>query len=174
MALAKSYAFADEKGITVDGTFQLVLLELLSSRPSICVEALVDFPDLQSVAIESVYNAFASYFRSDSSIAEAKEASAPEENDETATITPCHQNQLKDSFTCPFQLIQSICVVLSTCKDVESQVSTTALAVRSLVEALLQPHEGDGNTTQGLAGATINSGKRAVGVDSVSKSASQR
>lgn len=162
MALEKYYAFAKEKSITVQGTFHHALFELLSNRPSVCVEAMEDFPDLHAVAVRSVFSAFRSHFGKDSPVPAA-------ENDEIVTIVPYQkvdtERGAQSSVGIPFQLMQSICVVLSTSEgEIEG---TEATPVQSLVEALLQPQDENGESTRGLAGALFSSGKRAVPVDSV-------
>lgn len=166
-----------------------MLIDLLSSRPTVFAEAMDAFPDLRSRAIRVVRTEFDSYL-SKASNRDAMEL------DSAVIIAVCQSHMAPEAADkvveakLPLALLQSACVLLSiwrdenAAKEIENVAELmqkdknddAALAVEELVRMLLRDdkienvdEDEDADLVLGLASAKIaGSGKSAVPVESVS------
>lgn len=177
MALEEHLAFAESKSIETGLKFPDVVVELVSSRPSVFAEAMDAFPELRSLVIRIVHTEFFRYSKTDTkeeNLVEVKEA----------VIIKPRKSACIQSSECrlPLSVILSISVVFGTWRDsLASATAATgeggesAAAVCSLVDALMcddaKEKESDAADDGGLASAVMagDPALAAVSVESVSK-----
>jgi hypothetical protein len=180
---------ARQKGIVGSWNFPSMLIDLLSSRPTVFAEAMDAFPDLRSLAIRVVRSEF------DSSLSKSSNRDAME-LDSAVIIVVCQSHMAPDAADkvveakLSLALLQSACVLLSIWRDEnaakqienvaelmpKAKNDDAALAVEELVRMLLRDDKmenideaEDSALVLGLASAKIaGSGKSAVPVESVS------
>jgi hypothetical protein len=181
---------AREKGIVGSWNFPSMLIDLLSSRPTVFAEAMDAFPDLRSLAIRVVRTEF------DSFLSKASNRVAMELDSPAVIIVICQSQMAPEAADkvveakLPLALLQSACVLLSIWRDEnaakqienvaelmpKAKNDDAALAVEELVQMLLRDDKlenideaEDADMVLGLASAKIaGSGKSAVPVESVS------
>jgi len=164
MALEEHIAFAESKSIDTGLKFPDVVVELVSSRPSVFAEAMDSFPPLRSLVIRVVHSLF---FRCAQS--EAKEGHVDLEG--AVVLNPRGRTAEQSSeIRVPLPVILSISVVLSIWKDTAAE-DESAPAISSLVDALMRVDvkDNESDSDVGLASAAMaDSGLVAVSVESVS------
>jgi len=153
-----------------DWDFASIFISLISSRPSVCAEALDRFSDLRLLGIRTVFQAFQS----------CVEGAPPKNKANAVEITLCPSGGGKQVIL-SVPLLQASAVLLSIWKETKSSSSSdnkeenpdkeeAASYIHKLVDMLLHPMESeDGADNGGLASAKIvESGISAVFVESVS------
>ena len=176
MALSVLIDFAKENQIKGDWNFASVFVFLVSSRPSVCAEALDRFADIRTLGIKTVYEAFQDCILDSSTVDPTNGVS----------LILCGQNSQKEAVV-SLQLLQAASVLLSIWKDpngassrkeagtasktsrIEDTEGDAALFIASLANMLLHPIDtSNDNVEEGLASARmIHSGSSAVSVESV-------
>jgi len=167
MALEEHIAFAEAKSIKIGPKFAEVVVELVSTRPSIFAEAMDSFPQLRALVIRGVHSEFFRYVQDDS-----KED--PVDLKEAVMLWP-RLSTAKQSLgiRMPLAVILSISVVLSIWRDAKGdEKSESASAISALVDALMRVDvkDNENGSDVGLASAAlVDSGLGALSVESVSE-----
>lgn len=162
MALQQHMTFAARHQISIQQRFPDLLFLLLSSRPDVCSDALVYFPDFLVLAIKVLHSTFFDYLKEPAAMADPALG---------VTVTLCiHKTvQYDGDFQLPLTLLQAICVVLGIYHEQSSidDVQQSTCLVADLVNALLHEVEADADDScKGLASATIvESGIPAISVE---------
>ena len=171
LALNTFISYAKDNEIKGDWNFASVFIGLMSSRPSVCAEALDRFTDVRTLGIRTVYEEF------------QKKHEHPS-MEQAVSITLCRANG-DDDVILSLPLLQAASVLLSIWREenganstlengtgIVSDSSSADACVESLAHMLLHPidkKESDGAPHSGLATAKIfGSEKSAVSVESVS------
>ena len=162
MALEQLIAFAEKHEIQTEEKFPELLVQLISTRPAVCAEAMDIHADLRSLAIRILHAEFSRL---------CKVTVSSERRDDIVVRT--FKTSLHEGGTVrlPLSLIQSISVVLSIWKDPQGEDDDNLPFVTNLADAFLssssEAHADDDDV--GLASARMLEGDRdAVAVESVS------
>jgi len=165
MALEEHLEFAVSKSIETGLKFPVMIVELVSSRPTVFADAMESFPDLRSLVIHAVHSEFVRHAKAGAKDKEAKVKDA-------VILKP--RNTIsgeKSAIHLPLSVLLSISVVLSTWRD-SMDDRESAIAVDSLVDALMRNDTKDNEDDcgdAGLASAVIaDSNLVAVSLESVS------
>ena len=166
--------FAKEQGIPGNWNFPSMLIELISSRPTVFAASMGSFPDLRSLAIRIVHGEFSAYIKKIPRDGEMSQENTVEIFLHCETLSDKLESGTVEA-TLPLSLLQSSCVLLSIWLEDNKDASEND-AVKDLVKMLMRPREVDvaGESTErdkldGLASARIaGSGKSVVPVESVS------
>ena len=170
MALNELIAYAKANEIQGDWNFAAVFIGLLSSRPSVCAEALDRFVDVRTLGIRTVFEEF------------QKKLDNPATTQAVA-ITLCRTSG-EEEVILSLCLLQAAAVLLSIWREKNGASSNGAeresanggsadSLVKSLADMLLRPIDGkesEVDPRSGLATAKMaDTGKSAVSVESVSR-----
>jgi hypothetical protein len=172
IALNHFISFAAETNIAGSWNFASTLCDAISNRHNVCSEAMDRFPDFRSLAIKVVHDKFQECIH-----VQADTDHSDSEN--LVLIQLCQSIESDDTVrkkvVMPLALLQSVCVLLSTWKDLEDQHvnPSSKKAIQTLADALMYPYdhqETEVEQLDGVVGATLmNSGERAVTVEQVSE-----
>ena len=164
MTVGELISHASKNDIQGDWNFASVFIGLISSRPSVCAEALDRFADLRTLGIRTVYEEFQKCTEDSSRISQ----------DAAVMVTLCR-------VILSLPLLEASAVLLSIWKDANGAVNIDSNGaekysleekeaesqIQNLANMLLHPIEGQ-ESDGGLASATILESERsAVSVESV-------
>jgi hypothetical protein len=172
IALNRFISFAVELNIAGSWNFASILCDTISGRHNVCAEAMDRFPDFRSLAIKVVHDKFQECIN-------VKADTDHGDTENLVLIQLCESTESDDTVrkkvVMPLAVLQSVCVLLSTWKDVEDQPvgPSSKKAIQTLANALMYPYdhqETEVEQLDGVVGATMmNSGDRAVTVEQVSE-----
>jgi integrator complex subunit 1 len=172
IALNRFISFAVELNIAGPWNFASILCDTISGRHNVCAEAMDRFPDFRSLAIKVVHDKFQECIN-------VKADTDHGDTENLVLIQLCESTESDDTVrkkvVMPLAVLQSVCVLLSTWKDVEDQPvgPSSKKAIQTLANALMYPYdhqETEVEQLDGVVGATMmNSGDRAVTVEQVSE-----
>lgn len=164
MALERHISFAEQHGVPIEQNFPELLTHLVSTRPSVCAEAMDAYSNLRSLALRVLHADFSWH-------AKVKDDSS-DKRSSAAVVMRVYESSLHyGELELPLSLLQSVSVVLSIWKDQHAEGShETAILVQELADALLRPDNDDKFVDgRGLASAKLLEGcTAAVSVESVS------
>jgi len=166
MALKEHLAFAESKSIDTGLKFPELVVELVSTRPSVFAEAIDSFPELRSLIVQTVHSEF---FRHTSE--SLKECNNNKQN--MVILKPRETVSVPSSELClPLPVILSISVVLSTWVELPASGidEKTNSEINALIDALMRidVKEDESDNDVGLASAVlVDSGAPAISVESV-------
>jgi integrator complex subunit 1 len=164
MALHAHISFALERNIPVARTFPLLLSLLVSQRPNVFAEAIDTFSDFRSLVVKVIHDELI-------------------KNEASAHFDEAHRDnyvsiKLRKGFdkienkVLPMSLLETTCIVLSVWSGDSYGNDEEAVHVKSLVDVLMLPSDGNIVTSDdvvGLASAiNMNTKTAAMTVDSVS------
>jgi hypothetical protein len=162
MALEQHIAFAEQHGLPMQQKFPELLIQLISTRPSVCAEAMDAYSNLRSLALRVLHSDFSRHVKDDAS----------DVGRYPAVVMRVYKTSLHDGdVQLPLSLLQSLSVVLSIWNDQNAEANTEAAhSVHELADALLHPDNNDqADDDRGLASAKLlDGGTSAVSVESVS------
>jgi hypothetical protein len=176
LALSDLIAFAKENEIEGHWDFASVFIVLISSRPSVCAEALDRFADIRTLGIKTVYEAFQNCIRDSCAVDQGN----------CVSITLCGQFHHEQAIL-SLPILQAASVLLSIWKEpngaasrkepgtgaqnsgTKDEAGDASLCIKSLASMLLHPIDTNNDSIEkGLASAKmIQSGLSAVSVESV-------
>jgi hypothetical protein len=177
LALSDLSAFAKENEIGGNWDFASAFIALISSRPSVCAEALDRFADIRTLGIKTLYEAFQNCISDSSAV----------DRGNCVSINLCGQFHHKEAIL-SLPLLQASAVLLSIWKEpngaasrkdsaaganisgIEDEAGDASLFITRLANMLLHPiNTSNDGAEEGLATAKIiHSGSSAVSVESVS------
>lgn len=165
MALEQHIAYAKQHNVPMRQTFPELLIQLISTRPSVCAEAMDTYSDLRSLAIHVLRTEVYRY--------EGVKSDSTEQGCSPVVVLPVSEMPLSDREIqfLPISLLHSISVVLSIWNDENANGDReTTVSVDVLADILLRPNN-DGDDIGGeLHGAkSVDRGSATILVEYASR-----
>lgn len=169
LALERLAKYAEKQGISTGFSFPSLLIDLISSRPTVFAATMGSFHDLRSLAIAVVHGEFQKY----STPPEVENLNDSQRLCEV--VLSCQPPGFEDNsplkVTLPLSLLESSCVLLSIWHESSKDASGNN-AVAGLVRMLMRSTATGSNSSEeslGLASAKLTASTRAaIPVESVS------
>jgi hypothetical protein len=168
-ALERYIAFAESSDLKLHVSFGSLLVQLISSRPSVYAEALDAYAELRGLVTRVLYDVFFRYTEENANMSDS------DQKRESCFVviylfeTP---GRIEARVKLPLALLQSVSVLLSIWRDetIRGGAETSA-AINNLADALLRKEcDRCQECCQGLCSARYEiGGKAAVAVESVRK-----
>jgi hypothetical protein len=171
IALEQNINFAEKNKVEVNWGFPLLLVELISRRPSVYAEAIDLFLDLRSLAVRIVYDEFIRYSKGQEDLNDI--------DPESAIEIKLGQNSSTEGCTVklPLPLIRSTSVLLSIWKDeYRKDEQNSSSCVDKLVASLMRTNSAEsvddnGNDVGLVSAKSLSKQGDAVSVELVSETA---
>jgi hypothetical protein len=171
IALEQNINFAEKNKIEVNWKFPLLLVELISRRPSVYAEAIDLFLDLRSLAVRIVYDEFIRYSKGQEDLNDI--------DPESVIEIKLDQNSFTEGCTVklPLPLIRSTSVLLSIWKDeYRKDEQNSSSCVDKLVSSLMRTNyaesgDDNGNDVGLVSAKSLSKQGDVVSVELVSETA---
>jgi hypothetical protein len=162
LSLRDHYTFCEAHNITLEKRFDDILIEMVSTRPLVCIEALDSDVHFRELTVQTLYSEFSRLLKE----------RTPEPllyRSPVVSLSVNESSKYVGSFTLPLFLLQSICVVLSICGDRDGLSDRSSIGLSDISDVLLRRDGIEADDTKGLAGATLQeNGAPAIDVEHVS------
>jgi hypothetical protein len=171
IALEQHINFAEKNKVEVNWKFPLLLVELISRRPSVYAEAIDLFLDLRSLAVRIVYDEFIRYSKGQEDLNDI--------DPESVIEIKLDQNSFTEGCTVklPLPLIRSTSVLLSIWKDeYRKDEQNSSSCVDKLVSSLMRTNyaesgDDNGNDVGLVSAKSLSKQGDVVSVELVSETA---
>eukprot|EP00980_Cylindrotheca_fusiformis_P019890 scaffold7000_cov132-Cylindrotheca_fusiformis.AAC.3 len=167
LALEQLTTFAKENSVGGNWDFPLMLIDLISKRPTVLAATMSSFPDLRSMAIRIVHEEFNSYVALSPKNGKLKEETTVQIKLLCGISIPDDSNCQAVHVSLPWSLLESACVLLSIWLDDDEKGSENKKA-RDLVRMLMRQQDNGGSESSdsddvdGLASARLAGSENSV------------